>query len=140
MKKIVIYLIIFILMPIIVSSKEKTISVKEMLLTGPSEIKLHSLAMITQGKINDDLDESYIDAFIVCSKEKYIPIRITTAKILGKHYVKNKDVVNIEVINILKNLARDENLDVSNAAIHEGLVFVKNKDNEIKEMLNTYIK
>ena len=140
MKKIVIYLIIFILMPIIISSKEKTISVKEMLLTGPSEIKLHSLAMITQGKINDDLDESYIDAFIVCSKEKYIPIRITTAKILGKHYVKNKDVVNIEVINILKNLARDENLDVSNAAIHEGLVFVINKDNEIKEMLNTYIK
>ena len=127
-------------MPIIISSKEKTISVKEMLLTGPSEIKLHSLAMITQGKINDDLDESYIDAFIVCSKEKYIPIRITTAKILGKHYVKNKEVVNIEVINILKNLARDENLDVSNAAIHEGLVFVINKDNEIKEMLNTYIK
>lgn len=140
MKKIVIYLIIFILMPIIISSKEKTISVKEMLLTGPSEIKLHSLAMITQGKINDDLDESYIDAFIVCSKEKYIPIRITTAKILGKYYVKNKEVVNIEVINILKNLARDENLDVSNAAIHEGLVFVINKDNEIKEMLNTYIK
>ena len=85
MKKIIfIYLSFLINIHIFAIEPKNNISVKQMLLSGPSEIKLHSLAMITQGKINDKLDDTYIEAFEVCSMDKYVPVRMTTAKILGK--------------------------------------------------------
>ena len=62
-------------------------SVKDILLSGPSPIKLHALAMITQGKINDELDSSYLEAFEKCIKEESIPINLTISKILSKNYV-----------------------------------------------------
>ena len=41
----------------------KTISLQEMLVIGHSGLKLHSLAMITQGKATDGVDESFLPGF-----------------------------------------------------------------------------
>lgn len=136
---ILIYLTFLINIHIFASEQNNNnISVKQMLLSGPSEIKLHSLAMITQGKINDKLDDSYIEALEVCSNDKYVPVRMTTAKILGKYYVKDKKIINPKVISILKNLAKDKNEFVSNAAIKEGLIYILNNDDEeINTLINS---
>ena len=139
MKKIIlIYLSFLINIHIFAIEPKNNISVKQMLLSGPSEIKLHSLAMITQGKINDKLDDTYIEAFEVCSMDKYVPVRMTTAKILGKYYVKDKKFINPKVISILKNLAKDKSEFVSSVAIREGLFYIlNNEDEEIKRLINS---
>ena len=139
MKKIIlIYLSFLINIHIFAIEPKNNISVKQMLLSGPSEIKLHSLAMITQGKINDKLDDTYIEAFEVCSMDKYVPVRMTTAKILGKYYVKDKKFINPKVISILKNLAKDKSEFVSSVAIREGLFYIlNNEDEEIRTLIDS---
>ena len=80
-------LLLFIIIGNMTYAEKLERSVKDILLSGPSPIKLHALAMITQGKINDELDSSYLEAFEKCIKEESIPIRLTIAKILSKDYV-----------------------------------------------------
>ena len=57
--------------------------------------------MITQGKINDELDSSYLEAFEKCIKEESIPIRLTIAKILSKDYVADVPYVDPKAIETL---------------------------------------
>ena len=113
-------------------------SVKDMLISGPSPIKLHALAMITQGKINDELDSSYLEAFEKCIEEESIPIKLTIAKILSKNYVADLPSVDPKTIEILLKLSNDENVLVSQTAITEGLMKINSKTKEIKDRISEY--
>tara|TARA_B100002019_G_C21221804_1_gene575132 strand:- start:106 stop:486 length:381 start_codon:yes stop_codon:yes gene_type:complete len=113
-------------------------SVKDMLISGPSPIKLHALAMITQGKINDELDSSYLEAFEKCIEEESIPIKLTIAKILSKNYVADLPSVDPKTIEILLILSNDENVLVSQTAITEGLMKINSKTKEIKDRISEY--
>ncbi len=113
----------------------KTISIQEMLVIGPSGMKLHSLAMITQGKVKDGVDESFLPGFKVCAGDSATPVRSVAARLLGQHFVEGKDEPNAEAVALLVKLATDESADVRYSAVYHGLSQIKNKSAEVVELL-----
>jgi len=113
----------------------KTISIQEMLVIGHSGLKLHSLAMITQGKATDGVDESFLPGFKVCSEDTATPVRSVTARLLGQHFVQGKESPNPEAVALLVKLAQDESSDVSYSAVYHGLTQIQNKSAEIVALL-----
>ncbi len=113
----------------------KTISLQEMLVIGPSGLKLHSLAMITQDKATDGVDESFLPGFKVCSEDSATPVRSVTARLLGQHFVEGKEAPNPEAVALLIKLAKDESADVRYSAVYHGLTQIQNKSPEIVELL-----
>jgi len=113
----------------------KTISIQEMLVIGHSGLKLHSLAMITQGKATDGVDESFLPGFKVCSEDSATPVRSVTARLLGQHFVEGKETPNPEAVALLVILAQDESSDVSYSAVYHGLTQIQNKSAEIIALL-----
>lgn len=113
----------------------KTISIQEMLVIGHSGLKLHSLAMITQGKAPGGVDESFLPGFTVCSDDTAIPVRSVTARLLGQHFVQGKEPPNPEAVALLIKLAQDEVSDVRYNAVYHGLTQIKTKSPEIVELL-----
>ena len=72
------------------SPNENLVSVKEMLISGPPQLKMHSLAMIIQKRIPGTVDASYLDAFAACSTNSMAPIRSITARILGEYFIQDQ--------------------------------------------------
>jgi len=113
----------------------KTISIQEMLVIGHSSMKLHSLAMITQGKVKDGVDERFLPGFKVCSEDSATPVRSVTARLLGQYFVEGKETPNPEAVDLLIKLAKDESSDVRYSAVYHGLTQIQNKSPEIAELL-----
>lgn len=113
----------------------KTISVQQMLVQGHSGLKLHSLAMITQGKVQGGVDESFLPGFAVCADDTATPVRSVTARLLGQHFVQGKENPNPEAVALLVKLAQDKSSDVSYSAVYHGLAEIQNKSPEIIELL-----
>ena len=107
----------------------KGISIQEMLVTGPPQLKMHSLVMLNQGH-EENIDESYLPGFIICSKDTAPPIRGITAKLLGEYFVKDQEDPNPEALNLLMELARDESSDVRFNAVYYGISQIKIKTDE----------
>jgi hypothetical protein len=97
------------------------VTVKEMLVTGPPQMKMHSLAMITQGNVKGGIDASYLDAFTTCSSDAMPPIRSITARILGQHFIQGQETPNPRALELLLTLSQDENPDVRFSAVVHGL-------------------
>lgn len=117
------------------SAMPSTISIQEMLVIGQSTMKLHSLTMISQGKAPGSIDESYLPGFKVCSDDPNIPIRSTTARLLGQYFIIGKETPNPEAVTLLMKLARDEAFDVRYNAVYHSITQIKNKSPEIIELL-----
>ncbi len=113
----------------------ETISIQEMLVIGPSGLKLHSLAMITQGKAKDGVDESFLPGFKVCTEDSATPVRSLTARLLGQNFVEGKETPNPEAVTLLITLAEDESSDVRYSAVYHGLTQIQNKSPKIVELL-----
>jgi hypothetical protein len=116
-------------------AKAPTISVQEMLVMGPSQLKLHSLAMISQGNVPGAVDESYLPGFTVCSENSALPVRSVTAQLLGKHFVQGKETPNPEAVDLLIKMSKDESPDVRFKAVYHGLSQIQNKSDEILTLL-----
>ncbi len=115
--------------------QKSSISIQEMLQIGPSGIKLHSLAMITQGKIQGEVDESYLPGFAVCSEDEALPVRSITARLLGQYFVQGKESPNPQAVDLLIKLSKDEASDVRYNAVYHGLSQIQNKSDEIIDLL-----
>ncbi|HEY5653869.1 MAG TPA: hypothetical protein VIR63_05840 [Pontiella sp.] len=113
----------------------KSISLQEMLVIGPSGLKLHSLAMITQGKAANGIDASFLPGFKVCSEDTAAPVRSITAKLLGTHFIKEKENPNKEAVALLIELAKDTAADVRYNAVYHGLSHLQEKPDEVIELL-----
>ena len=113
----------------------KTISIQEMLVIGHSGLKLHSLAMITQGKAKGGVDESFLPGFKVCTEDTATPVRSVTARLLGQYFVEGKETPNPEAVALLVKLAQDESSDVRHSAVYHGLTQIQNKSPEIVALL-----
>jgi len=113
----------------------KTISLQEMLVIGQSGMKLHSLAMITQGKAKGGVDESFLPGFKVCSEDSATPVRSVTARLLGQYFVEGKESPNPEAVTLLIKLGQDESSDVRYSAVYHGLTQIQNKSAEIIALL-----
>ncbi len=113
----------------------KTISLQEMLVIGHSGMKLHSLAMITQGKAKSGVDESFLPGFKVCAEDSATPVRSVAARLLGEHFVAGKETPNAEAVALLVKLARDESADVRYSAVYHGISQIKNKSDAVIELL-----
>ena len=109
----------------------KTITIQEMLVMGHSGMKLHSLAMITQGKAKGGVDDSYLPGFKVCSEDPATPVRSVTARLIGEHLVAGKEHPNPEAIALLEKLAQDDSSDVQYSAVYHGLTQINTKSDEI---------
>jgi hypothetical protein len=114
---------------------QKSISIQEMLVIGHSGMKLHSLAMITQGKVQDGVDESFLPGFKTCSEDSAIPVRSIAARLLGQYFVEGQENPNPEAVALLIKLAGDESSDVRYNAVYHGLSRIQNKSPEIVEQL-----
>ncbi len=112
-----------------------SISVQQMLVTGPTQLKLHSLAMITQGNVKGAIDESYLPGLKVCAEDPALPLRSVTAQILGTHYVQGKDQPNPEAVALLMELAKDESSYVRYNAVYYGLSQLKSKSDDVIALL-----
>lgn len=114
-----------------------TISLQEMLVIGPSPLKLHALAMITQGKAPGGVDESFLPGFKVCSEDPATPVRSVAARLLGQHFVQGQENPNPEALELLVKLAKDESSDVSYSAVYYGLSQIQNKsDKNIEQLID----
>ncbi len=111
-------------------SARKTISIQEMLVSGPPQLKMHSLAMLTQSNIPDPVDGSYLPGFTVCAEDISSPIRSIAAKLLGQYFIQGKESPNPEALALLIKLAKDESPDVRFNAVYHGLSQIKNKSKE----------
>lgn len=112
-----------------------SISVQEMLVSGPTQLKLHSLAMITQGNIKGEVDASYLPGLKVCAEDPALPLRSVAAQILGQHFIQNTNTPNPEAVAILSRLAQDDSSYVRYNAVYHGLSQIKNKSDDIIELL-----
>jgi len=113
----------------------KTISIQEMLVIGNSGMRLHSLAMITQGKVKNGVDESFLPGFKACSEDPATPVRSVAARIMGQNLVEGKEEPNPEAVELLINLAQDESADVRFNAVYHGLAQLNTKSDEIIVLL-----
>lgn len=113
----------------------KTISVQEMLVIGHSGLKLHSLAMITQGKVPGKIDESFIPGFKACAEDPATPVRSVAARIMGENLVAGLDTPNPEAVELLKKLSKDESADVRFSAVYHGLSQLKVKSDDVVALL-----
>lgn len=108
-----------------------TISVQEMLVMGPPQLKLHSLAMISQGNIPGEVDESFLPGFTVCAEDSALPVRSISAQLLGKHFVQGKANPNPEAVELLIKLSEDDSPDVRYKAVYHGLTQISDKSDEM---------
>ncbi len=113
----------------------KTISIQEMLVIGHSGLKLHSLAMITQGNVKGGVDESFLPGFKVCAEDPATPVRSVAARLIGEHFVTGKENPNPEALALLVKLAQDESTDVQYSAVYHGLTQIKQMSDENIELL-----
>ena len=113
----------------------KTISIQEMLVIGHSGMKLHSLAMITQGKVKGGVDASFMPGFKVCAEDKATPVRSVAARIMGQNLVAGLDKPNPEAVELLMKLAQDEAADVRFNAVYHGLAQLNHKSDEVVALL-----
>tara|TARA_E500000178_G_scaffold183451_1_gene181877 strand:- start:2627 stop:3505 length:879 start_codon:yes stop_codon:yes gene_type:complete len=97
------------------------VTVKEMLVTGPPQMKMHSLAMITQGNIKGGIDASYLDAFTTCANDPMPPIRSITARIIGQHFIQHQETPHPRALDLLLKLSQDDSSDVRFSAVVHGL-------------------
>lgn len=114
------------------SSSPSTVSIKEMLIIGKSNMKLHALAVITQGHTQPD--ESYMTAFKVCADDSDAAVRSLTAKIVGKTFIKDAKP-SPQVNELILKLAKDKSDDVSFNAVYYGLCEYKEMSGEILTLI-----
>jgi hypothetical protein len=112
-----------------------TITVQEMLVSGPPQLKLHSLAMMTQGNVKEEIDESFLPGLKACAEDKILPLRSVSARLLGEHFVKGKPSPNPQAVELLVKLAQDETADVRFNAVYYGLSQIQNKSEEVINLL-----
>ena len=112
-------------------ARPATISVQEMLVKGPPQLKLHSLAMISQGNIPGEVDESFLPGFKVCSEDSALPVRSVTAQLLGRYFVQGKENPNPEAVGLLIKLSQDDSSDVRYNAVYHGLTQIADKSDEM---------
>jgi len=117
------------------SPRHKTVSVREMLVIGSSGLKLHSLAMITQGKVQGPIDASYLPGFEVCANDSALPVRSVTARLLGKHFVQGRANPDPKAVALLMKLSNDKSPDVRFNAVHYGLTRIRKKPQAVVERL-----
>ena len=116
---------------------ENIVSVKEMLISGPPQLKMHSLAMITQKRIPGTIDASYLDAFAACSTNSMAPIRSITARILGEYFIQDQTNPETRALEMLLTLAQDANADVRFSAVALGLCKLQSMTPEVLKTLIT---
>jgi hypothetical protein len=114
-----------------------TVSIKEMLISGPPQLKMHSLAMITQNQTPGAVDASYLDAFESCSTNTIAAIRSITARTLGQHFIQDQTHPHTRAIELLLNLAQDSHADVRFSATAFGLCKLQFMTPEVLETLIT---
>jgi len=112
-----------------------TISVQEMLVSGPSHLKLHSLAMISQGNIPGEVDESFLPGFKVCAEDATVPLRSIAAQQIGKNFIQGNESPNLEAVALLIQLSKDESEDVRYNSVYYGLSQMSKKSDEILNRL-----
>ena len=112
-----------------------SISIQEMLVSGPPQLKLHSLAMISQGNVKGEVDESFLPGLTVCSEDSALPVRSVTAQLLGKYFVQGKETPNPEAVELLIKLSEDESADVRYSAVYHGLTQIPDKSDETLTLL-----
>ena len=113
------------------------VTVKEMLINGPPQLKMHSLAMITQKQIPGTVDASYLDALEACSIDSMAPIRSITARILGECFIQDQSNPEARALEILLTLAQDSNADVRFSATALGLCKLRSMTPKVLETLIT---
>lgn len=117
-------------------SKEKagTISVFEMIETGPPQLKLHALAMLTQGH-GGPIEDKNLKTFEISAKDPNVPIRSVTAQIVGTHWIKEGVSENPDAVKLLMELSKDSSADVRFKAVYYGLANMKDKSDEVIQRL-----
>jgi hypothetical protein len=106
-----------------------------MLVSGPTQLKMHSLAMISQNNVKGAIDESYLPGLTVCAEDPNDPLRIISAELLGKHFIQGKEEPNPEAVALLIKLAADKSSHVRYNAAYQGLCQIKTKSDEILSLL-----
>ena len=119
------------------SPNENLVTVKEMLISGPPQLKMHSLAMIIQKQTAGNIDASYLDAFEACSTNSIASIRSITARILGEYFIQNQINPDARALEILLTLAKDSNADVRFSAAALGLCKLQSMTPEVINTLMT---
>lgn len=109
------------------------ISVQEMLVIGPTTLKMHSLAIISQGTVK--VDDSFIPGLKVCAEDSSEPVRSIAAQQIGKNFVQGNESPNPEAVALLIQLSKDESEDVRYNSVYYGLSQISKKSDEVLNRL-----
>ena len=113
----------------------KTVSIQEMLVTGSPDLKLYSLSILTQGKYEGEIDESFLPGLTTCANDSALPVRSVCARLLGQNFIQDQENPNQEAVQLLMKLAKDSEADVRYNAVYYGLSHLKNKSGKILNLL-----
>ncbi|MDF7826957.1 HEAT repeat domain-containing protein [Pontiellaceae bacterium B12227] len=102
-------------------NQKSSISLQEMLISGPPQLKMHSLSLIIQGQVKGEIDDSYLPGLKACAEDNSAAIRSFAARLLGVHFIQNKETPNAEALSTLEKLAYDPSDDVRFNAVYHGL-------------------
>lgn len=116
-------------------SNATSISIQEILISGPPQLKMYALSMISQGKIKGGIDETYLPGLISCADGPSAPLKCVSVRLLGENFIQDIESPNPEVVAALQELSNDESPDVRFNAIYYGLARIKNVTPDLAEQL-----
>lgn len=111
------------------------ISIQEMLVMGPTQLKMHSLMMLKQQNVPGEIDKSYLPGLTVTATHDDPLLRSLSAQILGQYFIQDIEAPDEKTRELVQQLSRDGSSDVRFNAIYYGLTQVLHKTPELAEQL-----
>ena len=102
-----------------------TISLQEMLVIGPSNMKLHALTMISRYKKKGEVDASFFPGFEACAKDPGPPVRAFAARLIAKYYIEGVTNPPPQAVSLIEKLSKDSTPDVRYSAVFYGLCNIR---------------
>jgi len=102
--------------------------IKEKLLSGDSQARKDVIKLVMQNAITLIMDDSFIEAWKACAKDKDSGVRAEVARTFGEHWVWSSREQKPEAIDLMIELSKDENREVRYNAVYFGLSTVREKN------------
>jgi beta-lactamase regulating signal transducer with metallopeptidase domain len=104
---------------------------REKLLNTKGKERLAVLKTIQHNGVATIMDDSFLDAMVVCAEDPDPDVRRAVARMAGNKWVWSADKQPKEAIDLMLRLSRDEDRETRNQALYFGLSTVKDKDEPV---------
>ncbi len=109
--------------------------VKKILESGNSQDRIDAIKLIGKHRLTSIMDDSFIKAFSKCAKDENSNIRKSVARKVGNRWIWSAKTQNVDAIDLLLELSKDEDRNVRYKSVYFGLSTVRDKSEKIVRRL-----